>query len=360
MQRFLKIVGNGQRTARSLTLEEAQNAIELVLSGQASPAQVGAFMAALRIKEESSEELAAFTQALRRHSLRLTTELNAHQPFLVDVCLPFDGRSKTPTLIPAAALIAAAAGAKVALHGRLGKRTPPKFGIGVGDVLAQLGIPVGLTLSEASELIQNDAVGLAYVDSSQFAPRLETFNQLRLDYGMRSFFNTIEKLINPFNAGIGIVGVFHEPVMQRVAAAMQAQGYERGIVVHGPEGSTDVLTSRRTALLEFGSPKNPAVTEWSIDPHQFGVWERAVESNSALTSESNAAFTLRLLDTRNTEKLIDLHRQSAFLTAALIVYAADKAPSFDQAFVVVQDALKDGLALHRLNALRELNPARVM
>src|SRR5690348_1258900 len=125
MQKFLKIVGNGQRTARDLTAEEAEEAMTMVLDGRASTAQVAAFIAAQRIKEESSDELAAFARVLRRFSHQVTVTA----PYLVELCLPYDGRSKAFSLVAPAAILAAAAGASVALHGRLGQVTPPKFGV---------------------------------------------------------------------------------------------------------------------------------------------------------------------------------------------------------------------------------------
>src|SRR5258707_8972269 len=142
MQRYLKIIGNGQRTARDLTLDEAESALTLIMEGQASLPQVAAFMAALRIKEESAEELSVFARVLRHYCQTMPLTI----PNLVDICVPYDGRSRLPSLIPAAALIAASAGARDVLHGRTGQNTPPKFGVGVGDILSSLGIRVNSPL----------------------------------------------------------------------------------------------------------------------------------------------------------------------------------------------------------------------
>ena len=175
MQQYLKIVGNGQRTARDLTCEEAEASCTLIMDGRASLPQVAAFMAALRIKEESAIELTAFTRVARRYSLHLpSTHLNG-----IDICVPYDGRSKTSILLVASTIIAAACGAYVGLHGRIGQTTPPKFGLGVGDVLAALGVPVNLSLEAAGEMLHD--VHFAFVASAQFALHLEQFNQVRLD-----------------------------------------------------------------------------------------------------------------------------------------------------------------------------------
>jgi anthranilate phosphoribosyltransferase len=353
MQGFLKIVGSGRRTARDLTTSEAEEAMRQVLDGQATLPQVAAFMAVLRIKEESSDELAAFTRVLRRCSQRLELGL----PYLVDVCLPYDGRSKSPSLVPAAALVAAAAGARVALHGRPGQSTPPKYGSGVGDILACLGVAIDLPLHAAATLIEEEQIGVAYAACAQFSPRLELFHAVRSEYGMRSFFNTIEKLINPFGAPNGVAGVFHSPMLARVAGAMQAQDYRRGIVVQGPEGSIDVLCSRRTHLLEFSAP-DAAPAEQTIDPAAFGWWQRADEhAVQVATAQDNADLTLRLLSPAGDGQPIEMWRRGALMTAALLIYGAGKAATFAEALAVAQDSLLSGQAFQRLSKLRVASQA---
>jgi anthranilate phosphoribosyltransferase len=345
MQTYLKIVGNGQRTMRDLTSEEAEAAMEMVMDGRASAVQVAALMAALRIKEESTDELVAFTRLLRRYSTRLELD----HPHLVDICVPYDGRSKSPVLIPAAAFIAASCGVKVALHGRPGQITSPKFGVGVGDVLAALDVPINLSLDGAASVLMDDAIGVGVVASEQFAPRLEVFNPIRIDYGMRSFFNTIEKLVNPFGAAAAIVGVFHAPVLPRVANTMQRQGYGRGIAVQGSEGSIEVLTSRKTPILTFDDPTgDPA--ELTLDPAAFGWWERGADMSN-LTSRANADLNVQLLDPANGD-VPSMYRRSALMTAALMVLAGRNADTFEKALTMVQEALASGEPLARLERLR--------
>jgi anthranilate phosphoribosyltransferase len=342
MQIFLKIVGNGQRTARDLTSDEAETAMALILEGRATPAQIGAFMAALRIKEESADELAAFTRILRRYAEQVVV----NEPTLVDICVPYDGRAKSPSLIVGAALIAAAAGAKIALHGRPGQSTPPKFGVTVGDILSRLGVATDLALRVSAQLLKDEAIGLAFAASETFCPALEQFNSIRHEYGMRSFFNTIEKLLNPFGASKAIVGVFHGPVLARVAGAMQAQGYARGIAVQGPEGSIEVLCNRRTPLYEFNDAQ-PVPCTWSIDPTEFNWWERA-EGDSAqnLTAQANADLTRRLITAQAGEE--DALQRGTLMTAALMLYGSGKAGTFRDGLAAAQESLRSGAAAERL------------
>jgi anthranilate phosphoribosyltransferase len=341
MQQYLKIVGNGQRTARDLTAQEAEAAFSLIMERRASLPQVAVFMAALRIKEESAEELAVFARVLRRYCQ--ISKIAA--PYLVDICVPYDGRSKHFSLIPAAALIAASAGARVVLHGRSGQSTPPKFGLGVGDIFSELGIAINLPLDAAGALLLDDAVGLTYVDVAQFAPALEYFNAVRFDYGMRSFFNTVEKLINPFDAPNGITGVFHGPVLERVATAMQKQGYQRGFAVQGTEGAMDVMTNRRTPLIEFGA--SAEFQSWSIDPAKYGGWAHDDDTELDMTLANNAALIRQILVPHVRPGLISSQR-SALLTAALMVYASGKAASYAEALENVEAALASGEPSARL------------
>lgn len=372
MQDFIKIVGNGRKTARDLSVEEASAAMSLIMEGPATPGQTAVFMAALRIKEESSEELAAFATTLRRYCRTIEVE----RENLVDLCLPYDGRSKALALTPAAACIAAAGGAALVMHGRLGSTTPPKFGLGIGDTLAALGINVMCSLENAARLLHCENIGLAFVSSDQFASHLEQLNQIRFEYGLRSFFNSIEKLLNPCNASAGIAGVFHGPVLTRVATALTAQGYQRGLAVHGPEGSIDVLTSRITKIVEFGMPESEAQTQltWAINPADFG-WRSAIEQKtcsahayapnqpanpmneaedeqSQISAVQNADLTLRLLRNQNTPDLEEA-RRSAILSASLMLYAAGRVSSIKAGMDLTTDALTSGEALRRLKCWRE-------
>jgi anthranilate phosphoribosyltransferase len=344
MQQFLKIVGNGQRTMRDLTLTEAQDAMELIMQGRANEVQMAAFMASLRIKEESAEELLGFTQVARRHSQQAAVRL----PHSIDLCVPYNGRTRTPLFQVASAIIAATCGAHVALHGRIGQNTPPKFGVGAGDVLKVLGVPVDLPLDAAVDMLHE--THLAYVGVRQFAPRLEALHQMRLDYGMRSFFNTVEKLLNPFNAGTAIIGVFHQPVMQRVAGIMQQLAYDRGLAVQGQEGAIDVVMTRRTPILEF-TANAPDIREWTVDPQNFGWWDGSREDPSQVTSQNQAELTVHLLNP--TPVVSPTYRRNMLLTAAMMLYAAGLVTTLQKGLTQAQNALGSGRAQQHLEYLQK-------
>jgi anthranilate phosphoribosyltransferase len=344
MQQFLKIVGNGQRTMRDLTLTEAQDAMELIMQGRANEVQMAAFMASLRIKEESADELLAFTQVTRRYSQQARVSL----PHSIDLCVPYNGRTRTPLFQVASAIIAATCGAHVALHGRIGQNTPPKFGVGAGDVLKELGVPVDLPLDVASDMLRETHI--AFVGIEQFAPRLEALHQMRLDYGMRSFFNTVEKLLNPFNAATAIIGNFHYPVMQRVSEIIQKLGYARGLTVQGQEGAIDVVMTRRTPIIEF-EQRAPTLREWTIDPNHFGWGDNTHEESSVITPQNQAALTHQLLNPTLSVSLT--YRRNMLLTAAMMLYAAGLVTTLQKGLTQAQNALGSGRAQQHLEYLQK-------
>lgn len=351
MHDFIKIVGNGRKTARDMTFAEASQAMTLIMEGQATPVQTAAFLAALRIKEETAEELAGFTAVLRCYCHRATVE----RPELIDLCLPYDGRTKSLSLTPAAACIAAAGGAAISLHGRLGATTPPKFGFGVGDTLEALGVPVDLSLQAAAEGLANPELGLGFVSTWRFAPALEQFNNLRLEYGLRSFFNSIEKLLNPFGATTALVGVFHQPVMFKIALALQAQNYKKGLAVHGPEGSLDVVPTRLTKIVEVQSAWSEPLS-WSIEPGEYGLrakhetLEEAEQDTPALTAQQNTALTLELLQPASRRETLELrnYRAGVVLSAALLLQAAERVENIGAGLQLAQELVNSGAALDRL------------
>ena len=303
-----------------LKLIETRDVMKLIAIQATTPTQLAALMAILRFKEETSAELIGFREALRNH----IQSVNTPMPHLVDVGLPYDTRSKSPSLILAAVCIAAACGIRVALHGRAGQNTPPPLGVGIGDILQQPGFSPFLSLEQAQQLLEDETVGFAYVDSSQFAPALECLNSVRLDYGMRSFLNTIEKLLNPFNASNTVIGIFHGTVQNRVAEVAHGSGYQRGLVIQGPEGAIDILPGRRSPIAEV--TPNGSIVEWQIDPAQFDGWHKLDNEPTHLTARSNAELTEQIL--LPVKGSLETYQRGALMTAALLLYAAGKAAAY--------------------------------
>jgi len=240
MIEILKEVGRGKRGARDLTLDEAAVAAERILNGQATDAQIGAFLVAERIKMESTDEITAFAEALRQGSLK--------HPLAggVDCAGPYDGRTKSFYATLPTAFVLAACGVPATLHGS--RSLPPKWGITLPDVLERWGVDVETEAGLERLLRAADASGFLFVPAELGCPKLARVRDIRIQLGLRTVFNSAEKLVRYSDAPYLAFGVFHGTVFEKMAQLVAGLGYKRAIIVQGSEGSEDLPVHKRSRL----------------------------------------------------------------------------------------------------------------
>jgi anthranilate phosphoribosyltransferase len=246
IREFIKKVGTGPHGVRDLSRSEAFEAADILLSGQATPAQTGALLLGLRLKGESGEEMAGFLGALNK---RLPHPFSGEQPDL-DLGDPYDGRNRTTSLLVPAALYAARFGLRTVLHGLSG--VPVKKGPGVLEGWKANG-KTPTRLPQAGETLGK--LGVACLSQADFLPDLACLLPIREELGLRTIFNTVEKAVNPLMARVQLIGVFHEPVLEKLRAACLNEGAPepgsglpsaRQVFVQGVEGGVDLYTHRPT------------------------------------------------------------------------------------------------------------------
>jgi anthranilate phosphoribosyltransferase len=260
MQQFVKIVGRGEKLARHLSREEAAEAVIELLDGLGTPAQVGAFLVAMRVKSESAEECVGFTLGARERF-----EPPALAPGgSVDVGAPHDGRVRTAPLTWLAALVTAAGGVAAVASGT--PRLPTKHGVGVHEVLESLGLEPLAAGAAGRETLSR--LGLAYQPVERWFPRWEALRPVREELGLRTLLSTVEKLLNPCRADHAVVGIFHKTYLVRLGEALRHLGLQRAVVVQGPEGGVVPSVRRKTAIAWAGPE---GVVEDSIDPAALGL-----------------------------------------------------------------------------------------
>src|SRR5213593_3719125 len=164
MRFFLREIGQGPRAGRDLTRDEAREAMSLILSQQATPAQAGGFLLVQRYKGESPDELIGFAEAVRATARTIAPNVEG----LLDIGSPYDGRKKSIVVSPASAIVTAAAGVPVAMHGE--KAIGPKFGVPIGDVLEALGVDIDAEPEAVERSIVE--VGIGYMRQSRFVPQV--------------------------------------------------------------------------------------------------------------------------------------------------------------------------------------------
>ena len=257
---LLRKVGSGAHTSESLTRQEAQQAMRMMLLQEATPAQIGAFMIAHRIRRPTGEELAGMLDAYSDLSPRLQPIAASH-PVLV-FCNPYDGRSRTAPLNPLTVLILAAAGCPVLQHG--GDRMPTKEGDPLVDFWQGLGVDwTLLALEEVQQVLSTTGIGFFY-QPTHF-PLAQGLVEYRDQIGKRPPLATMELMWNPYSGESHLIsGFVHPPTEEMFKTAHALRGVTRFTTIKGLEGSCD-LPRERTGIVGMGQPGLEAAAPFSFD-----------------------------------------------------------------------------------------------
>lgn len=301
LKNLIKKIGKGPKLSQDLTRVEARDALAQILDGAAEPQQTGAFLVALRMKGESSEELAGMAEALRDRSILLDAPLAP----LLELAPAHDGKIKTLVLSPFVAMIVAKAGIPAVITGAAD--VPTKKGITPRAVFQELGIPVDNDAVSVAHALKT--CGFAYYDAAQFCPALENLKRIRDSLGLRTPLNSVEKIIRPTNATHLCTGVYHGPYLKEIAGACLALGYPRALCLQATEASTDLPLKKRTL---YRRGENGALSEQSeFEPATFG-----------LKNELNAEFAGNVSAAENIAAIREaLHKREGPVHDALIYNA---------------------------------------
>lgn len=351
MRTYLREIGQGQRTGRDLTAEEARDAMSLILSGDATPAQAGGFLLLQRYKGESPEELLGFAEAIRAGAKLIRPKAQG----LLDVGSPYDGRKKSIVVSPASSIVVAAAGVPVVMHGEKG--LGPKHGVPVGDVLEAMGVDVDADADEVAQSIEE--LGLGYLRSARFVPQVYAVKDLREEIALRTVFATVEKIYNPASAEYSIIGLAHLPYMEKMMTAATSMGFKRILILQGIEGNEDAPTSRpcRAFLWEEegrrkkdeGARKmeSGGAREIKIDASEFGLMAASKEEMAGGDADRNAEIAEGIFEGETSA-----FRDLVLLNAGVRIWLAERAPSIGDGVDLARGAIFSGAAKRKLEALK--------
>jgi anthranilate phosphoribosyltransferase len=337
LQELIAKIAKGQKASKDLTWDEAKRAMKFLVEGEATPAQVGAFLVAIRIKMESVTELAAFTAAVRSYvaPLPMPRELQV-------VDLPsYAGKQETFHALAAAAIVAAAAGASVLMHGYDGIPGRP----GNAGVLKRLGVPVDL---EPKAVVAEVAThGFAYLDIGLYHPPLYRFLEMRQELGVRNVFHPIARLLNPARALSQLVGLTHPPHFEKTAEALRLLGAPRALVVRGVEGDPELSIAMLTKVFEV---RDDRITPLTLGPKDAGLAmgvSRDMAGFAPDQREKEAELLRRIVQHRLQGGPCDW----VLLNAAMLLYAAGKATSLAEGLPLARKAIEEGRAARKLDEL---------
>ena len=319
----------------NLSQADAATVFQQIMSGEATPGQIGALLAALRVKGETAEEIAGAALTMRA----LSTKVPAVSETLVDTCGTGGSGSKLFNVSTAAAFVAASAGAKVAKHGN---RKMTSFS-GSADVLEAAGVSLSLTPQQIATCIDEIGVGFMFAQAHHSAMRFA--GPIRQEIGIRTLMNVLGPMTNPAGAKRQVIGVFSRAWQHKMAEVLQLLGSEHAMVVHS-DGLDEIRLNAPTHVVEL---KNGAITEYDISPGDLGLEPRTDADLAGIVADS-AASSLALVR----QSLTDDSSAAAdivALNAGAAIYVSGVANSLSNGVAMAQDAISSGQAKERLAEL---------
>lgn len=318
---------------RDLSESEMESVMREIMGGEATPAQIGGFLVALRMKGERVEEIAGAARVMRRYATRVTT---AHD--VVDTCGTGGDLRGTFNISTTAALIAAGAGVVVAKHGNRAM----SGAVGGADVLEALGVRIELTAEEVAACLDN--VGVGFLFAAAFHPAMRHAAAPRREVGVRTIFNLLGPLSNPAGALCQLLGVFSIEWVERLAQALGRLGSRRVMVVHGDDGLDEISLTGPTQVAELCDGQ---VRTYEVTPEQLGLERCGPEALRGGEAQHNAEIIRRILTGSATRAQSDV----ALLNAAGAIYVAGRVPDLQAALEQARESVRSGRAWQKLQDL---------
>jgi anthranilate phosphoribosyltransferase len=328
---YIAKVINGQ----NLSAAEAKEAMDIIMTGQATQAQIGGYLVALRMKGETVEEITGSVRTMREQVARVPVTLDDGEPLLDTAGTGGDG-SHSFNISTAAAFVIAGAGRKVAKHGNRAASSR----CGSADVLSALGVSMDLTPEQVGQCI--DEVGIGFMFAPKFHPAMKHAIGPRRELGQRTIFNVLGPLTNPAGATHQLIGVYDPALTEPLAEVLGELGSIGAFVVHSHDGMDELTTGgpNQVSRLEDGS-----VTTYELNGADYGLRAACDEDMSGADPGDNAQKMRALLSGEDKGPCRDV---VLFNAAAALSLTTD---SFDTALGEATQSLESGAALQKLDAL---------
>ena len=307
------------------------------MSGEASVAQVAALLMALRVKGETADEVAGAAQAMRAAMVPIDAE---EREALVDTCGTGGGSVTTFNISPAAALLAAGAGVRIAKHGNRSFTSRS----GSADVLEALGVPLDATPGVMGDVLRR--AGVVFMFAPTLHPAMRHVGPVRRELGIPTVMNIVGPLANPAGAGRQVVGVADRHRMPLLAGALAALGTAHALVVHGEPGMDEVSPLGLTHVAEV---RYGVVKEWVIDPGQLGFNGIAPGDLAGGDPSTNAKIIERVLSGDGPSGA----EGAVLLNAAAAIYVSGLDSTMEEALARAREALESGAGRRALERLRD-------
>jgi anthranilate phosphoribosyltransferase len=324
---------------KDLSRDESRAVMNTIMSGDATPGQIGGFLVALRLKGETADEIAGAAEAMRAHVIPVEPK----RQDLVDTAGTGGDGGKTFNISTAAALVAAAAGAGVAKHGN---RSVSSL-CGSADVLEQLGFNLEQSPARIAQSI--DDLGFGFMFAPTHHPAMKHAGPVRRELAARTVFNVLGPLTNPARARAQVVGVYSPSLVRPVAEALAQLGARRAFVVHGAGGIDELSPVGPSDVCEV---VDGGVRERVVDPDELGIERCTVDDLAGGTPAENAAAIRRVFAGERGGA-----REAILLNAAGAIAAAGHAEDLREGLELARGAIDTGAAATRLEELARFSNA---
>ena len=320
---------------QDLAYAEAEAVMDEIMSGQATPVQMSAYLTALALKGETIDEITASAAGMRAHCIKLLHDLDV----LEIVGTGGDG-SNSFNISTTSSLVIAAGGVPVAKHGNRAASSKS----GAADVLEALGVKITLTPERSAEILKK--INICFLFAQNYHIAMKYVAPIRKELGIRTVFNILGPLSNPAGANMELMGVYDQSLVEPLAQVMANLGVNRGMVVYGQDSLDEISMCAPTSVCEIRDGK---FTSYEITPEQFGYERCEKGALTGGTPAENAEITKAIL--KGEEK--GPKRQAVCLNAGAALYIAGKAASIEEGVKLAESLIDSGAALKKLGEFVE-------
>ena len=321
----------------NLTEEEMVDVMNQVMTGEATPIQVGAFLTALRIQGESVEEVTGAARVMREKALHVDA---GEQGCVLDTCGTGGDGKNTFNISTTVAFVVAAAGITVAKHGNRAVSS----GSGSADVLGALGVKIDVPKEMVERCLRE--VGLGFLFAPAMHGAMKYAAAPRREVGIRTIFNLLGPLTNPARATHQLLGIYDGTLIETVAQVLGNLGSERAMVVHGEEGLDEISLGGPTAVAEW---KDGAVTRYTLHPEEFGFEKCPAERFTASDPEECAAIVTTVLKGEPGPA-----RDVVLINSGAALCVSERVPTMAEGIGLARERIDSGAALDKLQHLIRL------
>lgn len=322
---------------QDLTYDEAYAVINEIMSGETTPTQNAAFLAALSTKStkaETIQEIAGCAAAMRDHAIRV-----AHDMDVLEIVGTGGDGAQSFNISTTSALVAASGGVKVAKHGNRAASSK----CGTADCLEALGVNIDQTPEKCVELLKK--AGICFFFAQKYHTSMKYVGPIRKELGIRTVFNILGPLTNPASPDRQLLGVYDESLVEPLAKVLTSLGVKHGMVVYGTDKMDEISASAPTLVCEFHEGE---YSTYTISPEDFGITRCQKEELVGGTPEENAAITISILKGEKGPK-----RNAVLLNAGAALYIAEKAATLAEGIELAGKLIDSGKSLETLEMFRK-------